>query len=148
MDLRQLRMLCNWFDIWILIGQNKYVNTDGSYNDWADARYIFVEILFSLIALLLWRHDPLAHEIFVVYVKIEKFQNYINDVFSYISFWSKGCSSIHFERIMGPENAQRMLGPEGWIPNAEEALEVGIVQEVVPHDQVFNNKNISITPCL
>ena len=38
---------------------------------------------------------------------------------------------------MGPENAQRMLGPEGWIPNAEEALEVGIVQEVVPHDQVF-----------
>ena len=49
---------------------------------------------------------------------------------------------------MGPENAQRMLGPEGWIPNAEEALEVGIVQEVVPHDQVFNNKNISITPCL
>ena len=45
---------------------------------------------------------------------------------------------------MGPENAQRMLGPEGWIPNAEEALEVGIVQEVVPHDQVFNNKNISL----
>ena len=44
---------------------------------------------------------------------------------------------------MGPENAQRMLGPEGWIPNAEEALEVGIVQEVVPHDQVLKKNFFS-----
>jgi len=58
--------------------------------------------------------------------------------FAKLGIVPEGCSSIHFERIMGPENAQRMLGPEGWIPNAEEALEVGIVQEVVPHDQLMD----------
>ena len=70
MDLRQLRMLCNWFDIWILIGQNKYVNTDGSYNDWADT--------YLLTFFLAWSHYfyDVTHEILAVYVKIEKFQNY------------------------------------------------------------------------
>jgi len=51
----------------------------------------------------------------------------------------EGCSSVHFERIMGAENAQRMLGPEGWIPTAQEALKAGIVHQVVPHDNLMNS---------
>ena len=50
----------------------------------------------------------------------------------------EGCSSIHFERIMGAKNAQRMLGPEGWVPTAQEAMEAGFVQEMVPHDQLMS----------
>jgi enoyl-CoA hydratase/carnithine racemase len=37
---------------------------------------------------------------------------------------------------MGENNAQRMLGNEGWKPNAEEALAAGLVQRVVPKDQL------------
>lgn len=48
----------------------------------------------------------------------------------------EGCSSVQFARLMGEENAQRMLGPEGWRPTAKEALEAGLVQWVVPHDQL------------
>ena len=51
----------------------------------------------------------------------------------------EGCSSVHFERIMGAENAQRMLGPEGWVPTAQEALKAGIVHQVVPHDNLMNS---------
>ena len=51
----------------------------------------------------------------------------------------EGCSSVHFERIMGAENAQRMLGPEGWVPTAQEALKAGIVNQVVPHDNLMNS---------
>ena len=50
----------------------------------------------------------------------------------------EGCSSVHFERIMGPENAQRMLGPEGWAPTAKEAKEAGLVQDVVPHAELMD----------
>jgi len=46
----------------------------------------------------------------------------------------EGCSSVHFARLMGKNNAQRMLGSEGWKPNAEEALAAGLVQWVVPKD--------------
>ncbi len=49
----------------------------------------------------------------------------------------EGCSSVHFERIMTRENAQRMLGKEGWAPTAAEAKEAGLIQEVVPHDQLM-----------
>ena len=51
----------------------------------------------------------------------------------------EGCSSVHFERIMGAENAQRMLGPEGWVPTAQEALKAGIIHQVVPHDNLMNS---------
>jgi enoyl-CoA hydratase/carnithine racemase len=30
-----------------------------------------------------------------------------------------------------------MIGPEGWKPTAAEALEVGLVQHVVPHEQLM-----------
>lgn len=48
----------------------------------------------------------------------------------------EGCSSVHFARIMGQVNADRMLGKEGWKPTAEEALEAGLVQWVAPHDKL------------
>ncbi len=48
----------------------------------------------------------------------------------------EGCSSVHFARLMGEQNAGRMLGREGWRPNAEEALDAGLIQWVVPHDQL------------
>ena len=49
----------------------------------------------------------------------------------------EGCSSVHFARLMGEENAQRMLGPEGWQPTAQEAQEAGLIEWVVPHDQLM-----------
>ena len=53
-----------------------------------------------------------------------------------VCFFHKGCSSVHFERIMGPTNAKKMLD-EGWTPTAKEALEAGLVQEVVPHNDLL-----------
>ena len=35
---------------------------------------------------------------------------------------------MHFARIMGDANAQRMLGEEGWKPSAHEAKEAGLIQ--------------------
>jgi len=49
----------------------------------------------------------------------------------------EGCSSVHFERIMGKDNANRMLGSEGWTPTAAEAKEAGFVKEVVAHDKLL-----------
>jgi enoyl-CoA hydratase/carnithine racemase len=48
----------------------------------------------------------------------------------------EGCSSVQFARLMGQANAARMLGREGWKPAANEALEAGLVQWVVPHAQL------------
>ena len=49
----------------------------------------------------------------------------------------EGCSSVHFERLIGAEAAERILGPEGWRPSAAEALEIGLIDAVVPHDQLL-----------
>ena len=47
----------------------------------------------------------------------------------------EGCSSVHFARLMGPENAMRMLGMDGWAPSAKEAAAVGLINECVsPED--------------
>lgn len=46
----------------------------------------------------------------------------------------EGCSSIHFARLMGAENAERILGKEGWKPTAREALDIGLVQWCVPQE--------------
>ena len=49
----------------------------------------------------------------------------------------EGCSSLLFPILMG-ESAERMLGEEGWKPTAAEALEVGLVQWVVPHAMLLD----------
>ena len=56
--------------------------------------------------------------------------------FSALGIPPEGCSSKQFARLMNEENAQRMLGPEGWKPTSEEALEAGLIQWVVPHEQL------------
>ncbi len=48
----------------------------------------------------------------------------------------EGCSSVHFARLMGQANADRMLAAEGWRPTAEEALEAGLIQWVAPHEKL------------
>ncbi|MDX1694493.1 MAG: enoyl-CoA hydratase/isomerase family protein [Ketobacteraceae bacterium] len=56
--------------------------------------------------------------------------------FAALGITPEGCSSVHFPRLMGEQNARRMLGEEGWKPTAKEALEAGLVQWVVPHDEL------------
>jgi len=57
--------------------------------------------------------------------------------FAALGVCPEGCSSVLFAQLMGQERAQRMLGPEGWKPTAQEALEAGLVGWVVPHDQLL-----------
>lgn len=57
--------------------------------------------------------------------------------FAKLGVTPEGCSSVHFPRLMGEANAARMLGEEGWVPSAEEALEAGLIDEVVPHDRLL-----------
>ncbi|NOR19820.1 MAG: enoyl-CoA hydratase/isomerase family protein [Xanthomonadales bacterium] len=56
--------------------------------------------------------------------------------FAALGVTPEGCSSVHFARIMNQTNADRMLGEEGWKPTAVEALEAGLIQWGVPHDQL------------
>lgn len=49
----------------------------------------------------------------------------------------EGCSTVHFERIMGKENSNKML-KEGFKANAFEALEMGLISEVVPHEKLLS----------
>ncbi|MBT8048289.1 MAG: enoyl-CoA hydratase/isomerase family protein [Xanthomonadales bacterium] len=56
--------------------------------------------------------------------------------FAALGVTPEGCSSVLFARLMGEESAGRMLGPEGWRPGAREALDAGLIQWVVPHDQL------------
>jgi len=57
--------------------------------------------------------------------------------FAALSVPPEGCSSILFERIMGADNAQRMLGKEGWKPTAAEALEIGMIQKKTTQDTLL-----------
>lgn len=57
--------------------------------------------------------------------------------FAALGITPEGCSSVHFERLMGKENAKRMLGLAGWRPTAQEALAAGLVQWVVPDEQLM-----------
>ncbi len=57
--------------------------------------------------------------------------------FARLGVTPEGCSSIHFARLMGEENAERMLGSEGWRPTATEAAEIGFIDQVVPHETLL-----------
>ena len=54
--------------------------------------------------------------------------------FAKLGVTPEGCSSVHLPRMIGEDAAGRMLHDEGWKPTAAEALEIGLVSEVVPHD--------------
>ena len=56
--------------------------------------------------------------------------------FTWLQIPPEGCSSEVFPKLFG-EAADRILGDEGWKPTAEEALEIGLVQWVVPHDELM-----------
>jgi len=47
----------------------------------------------------------------------------------------EGCASVHFEKFLGPEAANRLL-IDCWKPTAAEAKEIGLVAEVVPHEEL------------
>ncbi|MCR9165174.1 MAG: enoyl-CoA hydratase/isomerase family protein [Nannocystaceae bacterium] len=51
---------------------------------------------------------------------------------------AEGCSSETFPKLLGEEAAHRMLGPEGWKPTAAEAAEIGLVQWVVPPEELMS----------
>ena len=56
--------------------------------------------------------------------------------FSNLGVGPEGCASVHFERMLGRETASRLLD-DCWRPSAQEAEDVGLVSEVVPHDQLL-----------
>lgn len=57
--------------------------------------------------------------------------------FAALGVTPEGCSSVHFPRLIGKESAQRMLGVEGWKPDAQQALAIGLVQGVVPQAELM-----------
>ncbi|MCW8925296.1 MAG: enoyl-CoA hydratase/isomerase family protein [Xanthomonadales bacterium] len=57
--------------------------------------------------------------------------------FAWLKIPPEGCSSVQFARLVGKTNAERMLGEEGWKPTAKEAFEAGLIQWLVPHDQLL-----------
>lgn len=59
--------------------------------------------------------------------------------FAALGITPEGCSSVHFARLMGKDNAKRMLGFEGWKPTAQEALDAGLVQWTAADDQLIQS---------
>ena len=56
--------------------------------------------------------------------------------FAALSVPPEGCSSEVFPKLLG-DAAQRIIGAEGWKPTAAEALEIGLVQWAVPHEELM-----------
>ena len=63
---------------------------------------------------------------------------FLSTPFAALGIPPEGCSSLLFPRLMGEETAQRILGPEGWKPNALEAKELGLIQWVSSADQLLD----------
>ncbi len=50
----------------------------------------------------------------------------------------EGCSTILFPRLFGAATAERIVGEEGFQPTANEALEIGLAQWVVPNEALLD----------
>ena len=61
--------------------------------------------------------------------------------FAALGVTPEGCSSVLFAKLLGEENAQRMLGEEGWRPNAKEALAAGLIHKVVSSENLMQEAN-------
>ncbi len=58
--------------------------------------------------------------------------------FAKLGITKEGCSSVLFERIMGENNAKRMLEKEAWSPSGAEAKEIGLAKWCVPHERLLD----------
>ena len=58
--------------------------------------------------------------------------------FAKLGVTPEGCSSVLFEKLLGAQTAQRMLGIEGWKPTGAEAVDIGLADELAPHDQLMS----------
>ena len=56
---------------------------------------------------------------------------------------SQGCSSVHFQRLMGEAGAERML-VRGDKISAEEALNLGLVMRVVKHEELLTTAQVTL----
>jgi enoyl-CoA hydratase/carnithine racemase len=59
--------------------------------------------------------------------------------FAALGICPEGCSSVHFAQLMGEDNAQRMLGKEGWKPSASEAKEAGLIEWVSSTESLIDD---------
>jgi len=59
-----------------------------------------------------------------------------NVPFAVLGVPPEGCSSVHFERMMGKEVADKLLN-HGWKPSGKEAVDIGMALEVVPHENLM-----------
>ncbi|MGR5140241.1 enoyl-CoA hydratase/isomerase family protein [Photobacterium sp. DNB23_23_1] len=57
--------------------------------------------------------------------------------FAALGVTPEGCSSVHLPRLIGEKSAQRMLGAEGWKPDAQQALAIGLIQDVAPQTELM-----------
>ena len=58
--------------------------------------------------------------------------------FAKLGVTPEGCSSVLFPKLLGEENARRMLGEEGWQPTGPEAARIGLANRVVPHEALLD----------
>jgi len=56
--------------------------------------------------------------------------------FAKLAVTPEGCSSVHFERILGKEAAEKMLD-KGWKVTAEDAKKIGLVLDVVTQEELM-----------